>query len=582
MLKLLRINNIAIISELELEFGSGLSLLTGETGAGKSILIDALGLLFGARASAELIRTGEERAVVEAVFESAGAARAVEAHGLPVDGEEIVLRREVHSSGKGKATVNGALVPVSVLRELAPWLAAIHGQHEPQGLLDPETHIAVLDRHAGLADDAEALGGPFRRLREVEAELEALRRDRREAERRREMLDYQAAEIERANLSAGEEEALRQEKQIQASAGRLAELSGDAYRLLYDDEDAVVSRLGQVYRKVEELASIDPRLAPHLEAKAGVRAALDDLALFLRDYREGLQVSPGRLDEIESRLDLVERLKRKYGATVEEVIAFGARCRADLVSLGSPEEREAALQREREELAGKYLAAARTLSRKRRSAARDLEKRMQSELAELAMEKTRLKVQFQPDVAGDDDGAVWTERGLETAEFLISPNPGEELRGLARIASGGELSRILLALNSVATDDEPEEGPGSAQRSRSNSEHGFIPRERKTLVFDEVDAGIGGRVAEVVGRKLRTIAERHQVLCVTHLPQIASMADSHFVVRKRVERGRTITDVRPLADAERIEEVARMLGGETVTETARRHAREMVKQGVRA
>src|SRR5439155_312183 len=232
-------------------------------------------------------------------------------------------------------------------------------QHEPQGLLDPETHIAVLDRHAGLADDAESLGGPFRRLREVEAELEALRRDRREAERRREMLDYQAAEIERANLSAGEEEALRQEKQIQASAGRLAELSGDAYRLLYDDEDAVVSRLGQVYRKVEELASIDPRLAPHLEAKAGVRAALDDLALFLRDYREGLQVSPGRLDEIESRLDLVERLKRKYGATVEEVIAFGARCRADLVSLGSPEEREAALQREREELAGKDRASAR-------------------------------------------------------------------------------------------------------------------------------------------------------------------------------------------------------------------------------
>ena len=563
MLKLLRISNIAIIAELELEFGSGLSLLTGETGAGKSILIDALGLLFGARASSELIRTGEERAVVEAVFESAGAARAGEAHGLSVEGEELVLRREVHSSGKGKATVNGALVPVSVLRELAPWLAAIHGQHEPQGLLDPETHIAVLDRHAGLADDAEALAAPFRRLREVEAELESLRRDRREAERRREMLDYQAAEIEKAQLGAGEEEALRQEKQIQASAGRLAELSSDAYRLLYDDEDAVVSRLGQIYRKVEELAAIDPRLAPHLEAKAAVRASLDDLALFLRDYREGLQVSPGRLDEIESRLDLVERLKRKYGATVEEVIAFGARCRADLASLGSPEEREATLQREREELAGKYLAAARALSKKRRSAARELEKKMQSELAELAMDKTRFKVQFQPDVAGDDDSAVWTEQGLETAEFLISPNPGEELRSLARIASGGELSRILLALKSVAHDD-------------------FIPRERKTLVFDEVDAGIGGRVAEVVGRKLRAIAERHQVLCVTHLPQIASMADSHFVVRKRVERGRTITDVRPLSDAERVEEVARMLGGETVTETARRHAREMVKQGVRA
>jgi DNA repair protein RecN (Recombination protein N) len=562
MLKLLRINNIAIINELELEFGPGLTLLTGETGAGKSILIDALGLLFGARASPELIRTGEERAIVEGVFESNPAARAAEARGLPADGDEVVLRREVHVSGKGKATVNGALVPVAVLRELAPELAAIHGQHEPQGLLDPETHLSVLDGHAGLVDEAEALAAPFRRLREVEAELEALRRDRREAERRREMLEYQAAEVEKAGLAPGEEESLRHEKQIQASAGRLAELSGDAYRLLYDDEDAVVSRLGQIYRKVEELAAIDPRLAPHVEAKAAVRASLDDLALFLRDYREGLQVSPGRLDEIESRLALIERLKRKYGATVEEVIAFGERCRADLASLGSPEEREAVLQREREELTGKYLAAARTLSRKRRAAARELEKKMQAELGQLAMEKTRFRVQFQPDVAGDDDGAVWNERGLETAEFLISPNPGEEMRSLARIASGGELSRILLALKSLATHDDPEEG--------------------KTLVFDEVDAGIGGRVAEVVGRKLRTIAARHQVLCVTHLPQIASMAERHFVVRKRVERGRTVTDVQPLEGGERVEEVARMLGGETVTETARRHAREMVKQGVRA
>ena len=562
MLKLLRINNIAIIAELELELEPGLSLLTGETGAGKSILIDALGLLCGARASPDVIRSGEERAVVEAVFESAAAVRAVEAHGLPVDGDEVILRREVHVSGKGKATVNGALVPVSVLRTLAPELAAIHGQHEPQGLLDPDTHIGILDRHAGLAEEAEALAAPFGRLRAVEAELEALRRDRREAERRREMLDYQAGEVEKAHLAAGEEESLRQEKRLQASAGRLAELSGEAYRLLYDDEDAVVSRLGQVYRKVEELGAIDPRLAPHLEAKAGVRAQLDDLALFLRDYREGLQVSPGRLDEIESRLELIERLKRKYGATVEEVIAFGERCRADLAALGSPEEHEAVLQREREETAAKYLAAARALSRKRRSAARELEKKVQSELAQLAMEKTRFRVQFQPDVPGDDDSNVWTERGLETAEFLLSPNPGEELRGLARIASGGELSRILLALKSVSAHDDAEAG--------------------KTLVFDEVDAGIGGRVAEVVGRKLRTIAERHQVLCVTHLPQIASMADHHFVVRKRVERGRTITDVRPLDGGERVEEVARMLGGETVTDTARRHAREMVKQGVRA
>jgi DNA repair protein RecN (Recombination protein N) len=289
-----------------------------------------------------------------------------------------------------------------------------------------------------------------------------------------------------------------------------------------------------------------------------VRAQLDDLALFLRDYRESLQVSPGRLDEIEGRLAVIERLKRKYGATVEDVLAFGERCRAELRDLGSPEERERALVAEREALAGRYLAAAVQLSRKRRAAARDLEKKVQGELALLAMERTRFQVAFSPETSpgSAEDTATWTERGLESAEFLLSPNPGEELRPLARIASGGELSRILLALKSVSSLDA----------------------SGKTLVFDEVDAGIGGRVAEVVGRKLRDMAQRHQVLCVTHLPQIASLADRHLVVRKQVERGRTTTQVGALDASERVEEVARMLGGETVTDAARRHAREMVRQ----
>jgi DNA repair protein RecN (Recombination protein N) len=543
---------------VELELGPGLTLLTGETGAGKSILIDALGLLLGARASADLIRTGEDLAVVEALVESREARAALERHGLPAEDDEIVVRREIQSSGKGRATVNGALVPVGVLRELAPFIAHIHGQNEPQGLLDPQTHLDLVDRHAGLDGDGAAMAEPFRRLREVEAALESLRRDRREDERRREMLEYQAVEIERAALQSGEEETLRQEKRLQANAGRLAELSGEAYGALYEDEDAVLTRLGHVYRKIEELARIDPRFTPYVEARGAVRAQLDDLALFLRDYRESLQVSPGRLDEIESRLALVDRLKRKYGATVEDVIAFGEKCRSELRDLVSPEERERGLQKEREALAGRYLAAAIQLSRKRRSAARDLEKKVQGELALLAMERTRFQVAFSPDspAGSADDTSGWTERGLETAEFLLSPNPGEEMRPLARIASGGELSRILLALKSVASLDA----------------------RGKTLVFDEVDAGIGGRVAEVVGRKLRDMAQRHQVLCVTHLPQIASMADRHLVVRKQVERGRTTTEVGVLDASERVEEVARMLGGETVTDAARRHAREMVKQ----
>ena len=561
MLKLLRVNNIALIPSLEIELGPGLVLLTGETGAGKSIVIDALGLLLGERASPDLIRTGEEKAGVEAVIEIDGGAGLLDERGLPTDGDEIVVRREIQSNGKGRATINGALVPVSLLRDLAPRVAVIHGQHEPHGLLDPQTHLELLDRVAG-ADGGRPLAEFYRDLRAAEAALERLRSDRREAERRREMLEFQAGEIEKAGLAPGEEEALRVEKARQANADRLATLSGEAYALLYDDEAAVLGRLGLVFRRVEELAAIDPDFQPFLEAKPALLAPLEDLALRLRDYRDTLEVSPGRLDEIETRLALIERLKKKYGATVDEVIAFGERCRRELDALGSPEEQERLLEERRGLLASAYLERARSLSKRRRGAAAELRKRVQGELAELAMEKTRFDVAFTPADAetAAADPAQWTERGLERAEFLISPNPGEELRPLARIASGGELSRLMLALMSVAGQDAP--GP--------------------TLVFDEVDAGIGGRVAEVVGRKLKSVASQRQVLCVTHLPQIAGFADQHLAVRKRVERGRTITLVDCLSDEGRIEEVARMLGGETITATGREHAREMLKRTLRS
>jgi len=559
MLKLLRINNIALIPALEVEFGPGLTLLTGETGAGKSILIDALGLLLGDRASPELIRSGEERAAVEAVFDLPEAAALLEERGLSADGDEVVLRRELHASGKGRATVNGALVPVSLLRDLSPRLAVIHGQHEPQGLLDSSTHLDLLDHFAG-ADGGRPLAEFYRDLRAAEAALERLRGDRREAERRREMLEFQAGEIERAGLGSGEEEALRVEKARQANAGRLAGLSEEAYALLYDDEAAALARLGQVFRRVEELAAIDPSFRPFVEARAAALAPLEDLALRLRDYRGQLEVSPGRLDEIEGRLAVIERLKKKYGSTLEEVLAFGERCRRELDGLASPEEQERTLEARRERLAATYLERARALSKRRRAAALDLRKRVQAELAQLAMEKTRFEVAFQPAEAEPAvEPAHWTERGLEQAEFLLSPNPGEELRPLARIASGGELSRIMLGLKSVVRSDAAG----------------------LTLVFDEVDAGIGGRVAEVVGRKLKAVAERQQVLCVTHLPQIAALADRHFAVRKQVERGRTVTLVESLEDEARVEEIARMLGGETITATARRHAREMLEQGLR-
>ena len=559
MLKLLKIKNIAVISGIELEFGDGLTALTGETGAGKSILIDAVGLLLGARASPELIRTGEEQAVVEALVESAGALAVLEAHGLPTEGGELILRREIHASGKGRASVNGALVPVSVLRDLAPWVATIHGQHGPQGLLDADTHLEVLDRNADLTADAERVAESYRRLREFEGALRALRQDRSEAERKRDSLAHQVDEIDRAALLPGEEDALRQEKSVQANAGRLAALTAEAYGLLYDAEDAVLPQLGQVYRKLEDLGRIDPRFAPFLEARVTVRAQLEDLAFFLRDYAQTLDVTPGRLDEIEGRLALIERLKRRYDATVEEMLASAAAGREELARLGAPEEQERVKDAQRADAVSGFLKLARALSKRRRAAGAELAARVQRELGQLAMEKTRFEVAFEPlgPASEGEDTSQWSDRGLDAVEFLLSPNPGEELRPLARIASGGELSRILLALNAVAAVDQAAE----------------------TLVFDEVDAGIGGRVAEVVGRKLRAVAERHQVLCVTHLPQIASLADRHYVVSKREVKGRTVTDVRPLDGTERIEEVARMLGGATITDTTRRHAREMVKLG---
>ncbi len=560
MIKWFKINNIALVASAELELGEGLTLLTGETGAGKSILVDALGLLLGDRGSPELIRSGQEHAVVEGLLEARSAAALLESHGLPVEGDEIVIRRELNASGKGKATVNGALVPLGVLRDLGNRLVTIHGQHEPQGLLDADTHLGLLDRHAGL--ESQEVGSLFQRLRTLDGELESLRKDRRDWERRREMLEFQATEIEQAALQPDEEETLRSEKRVQANAGRLAALAAEAYGLLYEDEGAALGRLAQVYKRVDELAAIDGRFGEHAAGRSGVLAPIEDLSYFLRDYREGLQVTPGRLDEIESRLALIERLKKKYGATLEEVVAFGARSRAELGPAGSADEREKALLAERATVAQRYFAKASELSRKRRAAAKDLQKRVEAELAQLAMERTRFRVQFEPDLPPTDatDTSSWGAHGIEAAEFLISPNPGEDLRPLARIASGGEMSRILLALNAASG----------------------LEAEDKTLVFDEVDAGIGGRVAEVVGRKLRTIAERHQVLCVTHLPQIASLAQAHLAVSKRVEKNRTVAEVRALDEDAHVEEVARMLGGETITETARRHAREMVRQGLRA
>lgn len=560
MIKSFKISNIAVVAEASLDLEGGFSVLTGETGAGKSILVDALGLILGARASSEVVRTGEDRAVVEALADLPSAEAVLGALGLPIEGTEVVIRREILAGGKGRATVNGAMVSLNVLRDLASHLALIHGQHEPQGLLNPASHLSRLDAYARLDGDLGIISGAYGAWKETVTALEELRRDRREAERRRETLEFQAGEIEKAGLASGEEEDLRREKIVQANVGRLATLAQESYALLFEEEGAVLGSLAQIQKRLNDLIAIDPALASAVEGLPPVRAQLDDLALALRDYREGLSVSPGRVDEIEARLAVIERLKKKYGASVDEVIGFARRCREQLALLGSPEDQERALEERQAALAKEFLTAARRVSEGRRKAALSLEKKVHAEFRQLAMERTVFTVRFEPESAATAEGdpARWTALGLETAEFMISANPGEDPRPLARIASGGELSRAMLALMSAAS----------------------LEGRDVALVFDEADAGIGGGVAEVVGKKLRAMAARHQVLCVTHLPQIASLADHHFVVLKRVERGRTLTEVKELGPAERVEEIARMLGGEVVTARAREHAREMLNQNI--
>lgn len=554
MLKLLVVQNIALSASVELSLGPGLNVLTGETGAGKSLVVDALGLLLGDRAGPELIRTGEEAASVQAVFAADAAGPRLEAHGLPIENDEVIVRRDLQASGRSRASINGTLVPVSLLRSVGETLAVIYGQHEHRALLDPESHGALLDRFAGLSTAANEVGRLYHEMRSTEKELEQLRAGEQGAAQRRELLLFQLAEIDRAEVEAGEDERLAAERKVQANAERLANLAREAYGALFEDEGSVLERLSVVYRRVEDLAAIDPRFTDHAQARAGVVAALNDLSLALRDYRETLTVDPARLDAIEARLALIERLKKRHGDGLDAVLDFARDAREELGRFASPGETRAALENKRANLRDRYLSMARELSIKRRQAAFGLEERIRVELDEVAMEGTRFAVDFGPP-AGEDDEIRWTARGLEQPQFLLSANVGEDLRPLSRIASGGELSRILLALRTV----DPK-GDGGA-----------------TAVFDEVDSGIGGRVAEVVGRKLKAISRTTQVLCVTHLASIASQADQHFAVRKHVTGGRTISDVQELGAAERVTEIARMIGGESISDVTRKHAKEMIE-----
>ena len=540
MLRFLSIRNLAVIDRLELEFEPGLNVLTGETGAGKSILVGAVGLLVGGRASAELVRTGEDQAAIEAVFEDP-------------DGRELMVRRDISSqSGRSRAFMNGALVTSTALRDAAAQLVDLHGQHEHQVLLDPASHLDLLDAFAGLEAERERVGEAFARIQVVTSERDRLATDLRERTRREEYLQFQLTEIRRAAPTPGEDEELSTSRQVLANAERLERLCAEAYTGLYEGDGAALPALAAVWKRVGELASIDPQFQPYVSARDAVKSQLEDLAYFLRSYSAGIDASPARLQEVEDRLAVLERLKKKHGPTLQDVIETEAALTRELQSLAHSGERASELDAELEIARTAYLRLAEALSSKRRAAATTFSARLVASLADLAMNRTRCEVRFN----GSRGPEGWSARGVDEAEFYISPNPGEDLRPLARIASGGELSRLMLALKTLASTDAPG----------------------KTLIFDEVDAGIGGTVADIVGARLRELAGECQVLCITHLPQIAAYGGTHYRIEKALESGRTITSVTRLGVRDREEELARMIAGSEISASVRASAREMLKR----
>jgi DNA repair protein RecN (Recombination protein N) len=538
MLRYLSIQNLAVIDTLALEFTSGLNVLTGETGAGKSILVEAVGLLLGERATPDLVRTGADLATVQAVFDDD-------------DGADLILQRDVSAAGRTRGFINGALATAAHLREVGTKLVDLHGQHEHQALLDPASHLDVLDQHAGLIALRDETARAFDALKDLAAALSQAQADEREKSARAELATFQLGEIDRARLRPGEDDELASLRQLLSSAERVRRLCDESYALLYESDQAVLANLSRAWKKVEELATLDPRVAPYLEGRATIGSQLDDLARFLRGYGAGIDASPARLQEVEDRLALIERLKHKYGPTLGDVVARGSRLKAELASLESIEHQISTLGKSVEQARAAYLAHAGALSEARRAAAGRFSRAIEKQLGELALERCRFEVRFS---RGDAPESRWTAAGIDEVEFFLSSNPGEDPRPLARIVSGGELSRIMLALKTLASTDQPG----------------------KSLVFDEVDAGIGGRVADAVGNKLRRLGSRFQVLCITHLPQIAAYGDTHFHISKRVRQGRTVTNVSRLDRAGRIDELARMLAGAEVTERARATARELL------
>ncbi len=563
MLAELRLENYAVIDNVVIEFAAGLNLLTGETGAGKSILIDALGLLLGEKASSDVIRTGAERAVVAAVFESDGAAaRAIEAiletNGLDGENGSLILRREIAPGGKGRVFINNQPATVAVLKQIAPHLAVIHAQNESIVNFDAAARQDLLDAYAGV--ELKEVSAAFAHWKQIRGRIADLEQDEQDRMRLLDLWNFQCHEIEEARLRAGEDEQLEAEKRVLANAEKIYGAAINAFDLLYEGNASTSSSLRAAQKHLEELARYEPKFQEALAALDSARISVEDVGATLRDYAGGIQASPERLAEIEERLALLDRLKRKYGPTLDQMIVFGEDIRRKFSEMENKDQVLLDLRGELAVAGDDYRKAACGVSRKRSEAGRKLEKLVEAEINDLAM-----RASFRIAVEESEDDAHWTPSGINQVVYRISTNMGETMRPLEQIASGGELSRVMLALKASV-----EAGTNPAGKKKSAA-------AQRTLVFDEIDTGIGGRAAEAVGKKLKALSKGNQVLCVTHLPQIATFADHHYVIEKREAAGRAKTTVRQITGEERTEEVARMLSGAKLTETSRKHAEQMIK-----
>jgi DNA repair protein RecN (Recombination protein N) len=561
MLLELRAENYAVIDHATAALGPGLNLLTGETGAGKSILVDALALLLGGKASSDMVRHGAEKAVISCVFESTEEAdQILKAHGVDAGDGEILLRREITASGKGRVFVNNQPATAAVLKLLAPELALIHAQSETLAGFDGIQQRLLLDRFAGISTAAVAMAHAA--WQECSDKLQSLESNEQERLRMADLWRFQSREIESAALRDGEDGQLETEKRVLNNAEKLYAAAMGAYEQLYDGSNAAEASLRAAERHLEELARYEPRFGDAAHQLASARATVEDVAETVRDFGDKIQASPERLADIEDRLALLDRLKRKYGASVGEVIAYGQDVAAKLNEIENRDAVLADLRKQLAETAANYRREAELLTTARATAAKKLAAMAERQINDLAM-----KARFAVDVDAYQEEAHWTAHGWDTIACQIATNPGEPLKPLDQIASGGEMSRVLLALKVSV-----EEGAARAGKGKRRI---LLPR---TLVFDEIDIGIGGRAAEAVGRKLKVLSQSQQVLCVTHLPQIAAFARQHFVVEKKEEKGRTRTTIRRLEQAERVEEVARMLSGAKRSETSLRHAEQMLAE----